>query len=251
MSGIAEPGYTGPPVQTPQRPGAQSIVLWMTPVAAVILVLAFASFPGFFPPMSPEMTAEQVAAFYRHHTTMIRFSMIVYNLFAMMLIPFFMLIVVQMKRMATPTQVLAYCYLTAAVSGATLFALADLFWLIAAFRPERDPELVMLLNDLAWITFIAPVGMIVVGNIVLAIAVWLDANPAPVFGRWVAPFSILTGAAMVPAAFGAIVKTGPLAWDGLVSFWLRNIAFGVFIGVMFFVVRSAMKRQAAEAAADR
>ena len=46
-----------------------------------------------------------------------------------------------MKRMATQSHVFAYCYLSAAVSGATLFALADLFWLIAAFRPDRDPAL--------------------------------------------------------------------------------------------------------------
>ena len=44
-----------------------------------------------------------------------------------MLIPFFMVIVVQMKRMATQSHVFAYCYLTAAVSGATIFALADIF----------------------------------------------------------------------------------------------------------------------------
>jgi hypothetical protein len=104
----------------------------------------------------------------------------------------------------------------------------------------------MLLNDLAWIAFIAPVGMIVVQNICLATAVWLDEHATPIFPRWVAPFSILTAAAMVPAACGATVRTGPLAWDGLVSFWLRNGAFAVFITVMFFVVRAAIERQAAE-----
>ena len=58
-----------------------------------------------------------------------------------MLIPFFMVIVVQMKRMATQSHVFAYCYLTAAVSGATIFALANIFFLVAAFRPDRNPEL--------------------------------------------------------------------------------------------------------------
>src|ERR1700738_3254263 len=51
--------------------------------------------------------------------------------------------------MARQSHVFAYCYLTAAVSGATLFALADIFYLVAAFRPDRSPELVMLLNDMA------------------------------------------------------------------------------------------------------
>lgn len=244
MSSIAERQE----VQAGSSVRGQLICLWLTPVFAVVLLIAFLAFPGFFPPMSPEMTADQVAAFYQHNTTMIRFSMITYNLFAIMLIPFFALIVVQMKRMATPNQVLAYCYLTGAVTGATLFALADIFWLVATFRPDRDPQLIMLLNDLAWITFIAPVGMIVVQNLCLALAVYLDAQPRPVFPRWVGAYSIATAAAMTPAACAAIVHSGPLAWNGLVSFWFRVGAFALYIVVMFFVLRTAINRQAAEQA---
>ncbi|MCV7261031.1 hypothetical protein [Mycobacterium shimoidei] len=237
--------------QAPPRPSlrGQLICLWLTPVVGVVLLVAFLSFPGFFPPMSPGMTADQVAEFYANNTTMIRFSMITYNLFGIMLVPLFALIVVQMKRMATPTQVLAYCYLTAVVSGATLFALADIFWLVAAYRPERNPQLIQLLNDLAWITFIAPVGMLVVQNLCLALAVYLDARdapPRPVFPRWVAPFSVVTAAAMTPAACAAVFRTGPLAWDGLVSFWLRIGAFTVYVVVMFFVLRAAIKQQAGQ-----
>jgi hypothetical protein len=133
----------------------QLISLWTAPVFGVVLLIAFLAFPGFFPPMSPDMTAEQVARFYSDHTAMIRFSMITFNLCGVMLLPFFMVIVIQMKRMATQSHIFAYCYLTAAVSGATLFALADIFYLTAAFRPDRSPELVMLLNDMAWMIFIA------------------------------------------------------------------------------------------------
>jgi hypothetical protein len=163
-----------------------------------------------------------------------------------MLIPFFMVIVVQMKRMATPSHVLAYCYLAAAANGATLLAIADIFWLVAAFRPERNPQLTQLLNDLAWLVFIAPVGMIVVANLCLALAVWLDARAQPVFPRWVAPFSLVIAAAMAPASCAVVFRTGPLAWDGAISFWLRNIAFVLYIAVMFVVLRSAIARQAAE-----
>lgn len=229
----------------------QLICLWMTPLVGVVWLVAFLAFPGFFPPMSPEMTADQVAAFYQQHTTMIRFSMITYNLFGIMLVPLFAVIVVQMKRMATPNQVLGYCYLTAIASGATLFALADIFWLVAAFRPDRNPQLIMLLNDLAWITFIAPVGLLVVQNLCLALAVYLDARPKPVFPRWVAPFSVVSAAAMTPAACAAVFRTGPLAWNGVVSFWLRIGAFALYIVVMFVVALVAVRQQAAEETAER
>jgi hypothetical protein len=225
---------------------AQTISLWITPVCGAIFLAAFLLFPGFRPPMSPNMPADQVAAFFRDHAAMIRLSMIIYDLCGIMLVPFFMLIVVQMKRMATPSQVFAYSYLSAVATGATLFAVADLFWLMAAFRPERSPELVVLLNDMAWIVFTAPVGMLIAQNICLALAIYLDAHPRPIFPRWVAHFNLVCAVVMAPAALAAVVRTGPLAWNGFVSFWLKIVTFSLFIVVMFVVLRTAITRQALE-----
>ena len=52
--------------------------------------------------------------------------------------------------------------------------------------------------------------------------------------------------AMAPAAAAAVFQTGPLAWDGVISFWLRGGALVAFVGVMFFVLRAALRRQAVE-----
>jgi hypothetical protein len=229
---------------------AQRISLWITPFFGAILLLAFVAFPGFLPPMSPQTTAEEVAAFYQQNSAMIRFSMITFNLCAIMLVPFFMTIVLQIKRMALPSHLLAYSYLCGIAGGATLFAIADIFWLIAAFRPDRNPQLILLLNDMAWLIFIAPVGMVVVANLCLALAVFLDARSDPVFPRWVAYVNIATAAAMTPAACAVIFRTGPLAWDGAVSFWLRIGAFGLNVAVMFVVLRSAINRQASDEAPE-
>ena len=225
------------------RMSAQLVSLWMAAVFGVILLAAFLLFPGFFPPMPPDMTARQVAAFYTRHQAMIRLSMVTVNFCGIMLMPFFMVIVYQMKRMATPTQVLAYAYLSAAVSGATLIAIADLFWLVAAFRPDRDPQVTQLLNDLAWITFTVPVGMIIAQMVTLALAIRLDDQPRPVFPRWVAAFNIAIAVAVAPSAFAAVFHTGPLAWNGAVSFWLRVCAYVLYVAVMFVVVRAAVRRQ--------
>jgi hypothetical protein len=229
---------------------AQRISLWITPFFGAIMLVAFVAFPGFLPPMSPQLTAAQVSAFYGEHTAMIRFSMITFNLCAIMLVPFFMTIVVQIKRMSLPSHLLAYSYLCCIAGGATLFAIADIFWLIAAYRPGRDPQLVLLLNDMAWLIFTAPVGMIVVANLALALAVFLDQRAVPVFPRWVAYFSIVTAAAMTPAACAVIFTNGPLAWNGVISYWLRLGAFALNIAVMFVVLRAAINRQAREEPAE-
>ena len=93
--------------------------------------------------------------------------------------------------------------------------------------------------------FTAPIGMVVAQFLLLAAAVHFDDGPDPVFPRWVGPYSLATGVAIIPSAGAAVWQTGPLAWDGLLSFWLRNGAFAVFVVVMFFVLRRAVLRQAA------
>lgn len=225
------------------------ICLWLTLVFGVLLAIAFALFPGFFPPLSPALPANEVADFYRQNTGSIRASMIAFNILGVALIPFFMLIVELMKRMAN-SAAFAYSYLSAAVSGATLFALANLAWLIAAFRPDRDPQLIQLLNDFAWLAFVTPVGMIMAQNLCLALGIYLDDRKEPVFPRWIGHFNIATALLMAPSAFAIMFKTGPLAWDGLLAFWLRIGTFVLYLAVMLAVAWSAVNQQIrAEAAA--
>ena len=221
---------------------AQWVSLWSGPAVGVVLIVATLAFPGFWPPMSPTMTVDQVASFYTEHTAWIRFSQVTFNLCGIMILPFFMVICVQMKRMTNQSHIFAYCYLSAIVSGATIFALSNVLFLVAAFRPERNPDLVMLLNDLAWIVLIAPIGMVVAQFVMLAMAVYFDTSG--VLPRWVGHYSVATAVAMLPAAGAAVFRTGPLAWDGLLSFWLRNGAFAVFVVVMFFVLRRVIIQQA-------
>lgn len=223
---------------------AQRAVLWSAPVLALVLLVLFAAFPGFFPPMSPDMTAAEVGRFYRDNTPLIQFSMVGFNLFGILIVPFFVLIMTQMQRMRSESHIYAFSYLTAVVAGATLFALSNIFFAVAAFRPDRGDELIQLLNDLAWILFIAPIGMLVAQFGLLAMAVYADDGRAPVFPRWVGHYAVLTALAMAPSAGAAVFRDGPLAWDGLVSFWLRNAAFALFVAVMFFVMRTALRRQA-------
>lgn len=222
----------------------QLVALAITAVSLVILAVAYAVFPGFWPPMSPRLSAEAVAAFYRDHTAVIRFSMVTFNLCGVMLLPLFGVVVVQMKRMARQSQAFAYCYLSATVSGATIFALAAVFFATAAFRPDRDPDLILVLNDLGWIVFVAPVGMALTQNVMLALAIYHDDPADPVLPRWVGHLAVLVALAMAPAAASVAFDSGPLAWDGVLSFWVRNIAYATFVVVLLVVLRSAVHRQA-------
>ncbi len=230
-----------------RRADGEAILLWTLPVVGVLWLSAFLLFPGFVQPMSPTMSAEEVAAFYRDPENLprIRYSMILFNWFAVGWIPILALIVLQIRRMAHRTPIFSYAILACAAGGPTIFLMADLFWLLAAFRPMRDPELTLMFNDLAWVTFSTQVGFLIAQNAILALAIHLDRQERPVFGRWVAHFNLVVAALLVPAAFAGAAMTGPVAWDGLLTFWVRNVAIGVWIVVMAVVLARAIARQRA------
>jgi len=101
----------------------------------------------------------------------------------------------------------------------------------------------MLTNDLAWITFTSGVPFLVALFLLLALAIRWDDQAQPVFPRWVAWFNVAMAAAVAPAAFAGVTASGVLAWDGLVSFWVKNVAFAAWIVVMAAVLRPAMRRR--------
>ncbi len=200
-----------------------------------------------WPPLSPQMTPEDVAAFYREHHSAMLGVVVICNILGTVLVPIFATIAVQMMRIVNSSKVFAVTYIAAIAMGATAFIIADYCWGVALFRPDRNPQLISLLNDLGWIFFIAPVGPLIAMNLCLAGAIYLDARPDPVFPRWVAHFNVVTAVLSVPAAFAITTKTGPLAWDGSLSFTLRLTTLAVYVGVMFIVLLGVISRQGDEA----
>jgi hypothetical protein len=230
-----------------RRPDGELLLLWTLPAVGAIWISAFLLFPGFVQPMSPTLSAEQVAAFYRDPENLprIRYSMILFNWFAVGFVPILALIALQIRRMAHRTPIFSYAILACAAGGPTIFLMANLFWLLAAFRPTRDPQLTQMFNDLAWVTFSSQVGFLIAQNVILALAIHLDRQERPVFAPWVAHFNLVVAALLIPAAFAGVALTGPIAWDGLLTFWVRNVAIGVWIAAMAVVLARAIRRQRA------
>jgi hypothetical protein len=83
-------------------------------------------------------------------------------------------------------------------------------------------------------------------SVILSLAIYFDDQARPVFPRWVAHFNLVVAAALVPASFVGVSLTGPLAWDGLLSFWVKNVAIAVWIVVMGVVLGQAIYRERAE-----
>jgi hypothetical protein len=226
-----------------KRTDGEFILLCTLPVVALIWVSAFFLFPGFAHPMSPTLSAEEVASFYRDETARIRYSMILFNWFGVGLVPIVILLAMQIRRMAHRTPILSYCLIACAGGPPTIFLIANMFWLLGSFRPDRAPELTQALNDLAWLTFTLVVPYLIAQCLLLALAIFWDHQDRPVFRPWVALFNVATAIALAPAAFTALSFAGPLAWDGLLSFWVKNSAIAVWIVVMGAVLAQSIREQ--------
>ena len=100
-----------------------------------------------------------------------RYSMILFNWFCVALIPILMLIVERMRAMAHRTPVLRYCVIGVAGAAPIAFLTSTVFWLIAAFRPDRVAGADAALNDLAWITFTCGVPFLIALCLFLALAI--------------------------------------------------------------------------------
>src|SRR5919109_2280189 len=120
-----------------RRTDGELILFWTLPALGILWISAFFLFPGFVHPMSPRMSAQDVAAFYRDNVARVRYSMILFNWFGVGLIPIVILLAMQIRRMAHRTPILSYSLIACAGGPPALFLVANMFWLLAAFRPER------------------------------------------------------------------------------------------------------------------
>ncbi|WP_052223488.1 hypothetical protein [Novosphingobium malaysiense] len=220
-------------------------LLLSVPVIGMIWIAAFLVFPT-WTPLPPTLSAADVAAFYSDsgNATRVQYAMIVFNWFEIGMVGLYAMIALQMGRMSHGGGPLAWVYMAVTLGGACMFAAANCFWIVAAYRPDRAPEAIQLLNDLGWICFSVPTGFLIGQAVTLAFAVFLDDRDGRVFPIWVGWLNVLAAIAWVPAAFGALYLTGPLAWNGWLTFDLRIGTFAIYNAAMFAAAWTARNRLA-------
>lgn len=109
------------------------------------------------------------------------------------------------------------------------------FWLNAAFRPE-DAERVRTFHDMGWLPFLGIVCTGMFQMVVLGIAVLRPEAQAIGLPRWFAYFQFWCALA-VGLTFGVwIFHTGPMAYNGIVGFWIPVIGYFTWIIVSTAVV---------------
>jgi hypothetical protein len=95
------------------------------------------------------------------------------------------------------------------------------FWAIAAFRPERNPELIQLLTDTGWLVIDLQYACTTLQMVALALAVLSDRKnkATPLMPNWVCYLTIFCAVTFFPASLTGVLKTGPFAWNGIMSYY--------------------------------
>ena len=155
-------------------------------------------------------------------------------------------IITQIKRIEGRHSPVTYLWIAASAAFVIEFVYPLMFWAVTAFRPGDSPELVRKFNDLAWLTFLGIVSTAIVQVFAFAYVILTDKRPTPVYPRWFAFFNIWCGLIFVPADLIFFFKGGPLAWNGIVSFYLVFSAFAIWVAVVTIMTSRAVTAQEAD-----
>jgi hypothetical protein len=215
-----------------------SIPFFYTLFGLIFVVLA-----RIMPPPSPTASVEDVLAYM--HAPKLGIGMALLSLTLGLASLSSGVIVVQMKRMEGIGPVLPYAYLTAlAVAGVPGCLFPGFVFALGNFRPEYSPQIQQMLYDLGFLSFVGSLGCFVVQYLVFALAIFLDRRM--IFPKWLGYLTIWALVTELVAVPIWITRTGPFAWDGLLSFYLGTIIFVGWEFCMCVCLYRAIKSQPVE-----
>lgn len=224
----------------------QRICAWTGPALCVLFFVGFAGIARWMPPPNPLASAEEIAAIYRQRPTAILLGQVLSMTAIGFLTIWAAAIAAQMRRIEGANHVLANAQLALAAISTLVFIVPQFFWVTAAYRPQRDPSQLLLLNDMGWLPFVANVYTGVPWVLTIGWAILSDERERPVFPRWSGYYAIWLAMVFLPASLALFIKQGVFAWNGLVVFWLPILFFGSFLLVFSGLLLKAISQQAAE-----
>jgi hypothetical protein len=230
---------------------SQRAILWWGIVLALVYIAAFALLLQQVPLKSPAWSAEQVADWYAHNSTRIKWGAVICSWTGAFMMPILAVVAVQMARVETGG--MKIWSILSLVSGALMslfLMLPPMFWGVAAYTaPRKDPEVTTLMHELASLTMTTTDQFYIfmwIGVTVIALrpaTQLIKNNPFP---RWWGWLSLWITIMFEAGAIAFIPRSGPFAWNGLLVFWSPLILFTTWIVIQSWLVFRALRGQVAD-----
>lgn len=187
---------------------------------------------GWFPPPRADLSADEVQQMFGEDRTRIRIGVLILTSAAPLLACYGAALTHQIRRSAGEWTPLATAQTLVAACLILEFIFPQMIWQTAAYRAERSPEFVQLCYDIGWLMYIGVVGTAMVQMVLCGIAILSDRRQPPLIPRWTAYVCFWSAIGIAGGAFCVFFQTGPLAWNGLIAFWLLAVAFFVWMLTM-------------------
>ncbi|WP_176593980.1 hypothetical protein [Sphingobium sp. EM0848] len=202
-------------------------------------------FAGFSLPMSSELSAVEVAAFYREHLTGIRIAGTFFLFCAAFMMLFAAAISAQLQRIEGRVTPWVFVQIMGGVMGNLPFALTGIIWSAAAFRPDRPPEILQAMNDIAVLALELPAPTAIIQFLGIIFVVLGDRSPNPIFPKWVAYLNIIVAILFLPGFAGGIFVTSKaMDWNGFLSYSMPGMASSTWVLLMSVALMRAVHRTA-------
>ena len=138
--------------------------------------------------------------------------------------------------------------ISAAVSGCFIALIVFLnagFWIGAAYRPAAGADLVVALNDVAWMGFLLGWVFLSLQMVSTAIVALSDQRAQPMIPHWLSKASIVGAVLLICAGGPAFAQSGPFAYHGLLAFYIPMVIWGVWLDTHAWLMRKELRRRLA------
>lgn len=224
----------------------QLICAWCGPAFVVLFVTFWGWIGGNLPPAGPGLSADEIAGYYRANNVSIRIGFVGAVVFMCLYMPWSAVLSARMARIEGKMRSLAYLQLIGGALTVMVVSMSAAFWIAAAFRPERSPEITQMLHDVGWLTIDQLYFCTTLQMIAGAVVGLYDKSDRPLFPRWVCWYAIWAGFTFLPASLTAFVKTGAFAWSGIGSYYFPYFAWLSWFGLFSFYLIRNIRREMAD-----
>lgn len=201
---------------------------WGGCIYILLTGLAWILLADIVPPHMPSSSAEQIAKIVADRHWQMTFCAVCMLFSCFFLTSYSAVLTLLIKEVEGKFGVLTLSTLIAMVITILESMFSGVLWGLAAFRIERAPELILLINDLAWLIFMGCAPPIFFAWAGVAYAALVLDKGNKIFPRWYGYINLWLFIAIIPGVLSLVFKSGPFAWNGLIVFWFAFLPY-VFV----------------------